>query len=180
MHPNYKYAIYVTMLIFIFLLLVLYTDVRIPIEGKSYYSKPTTHFGMVLIMGITGLLGIMTLIGAMDEKPLVQASFMFNFGGWVAVVAIQFYRVTTNEELFNRLTISLINWAVLFVVIHSVFAFIFIGIEKKKTAKEREKEEEEKLKLKMEKIGRNYVFTFPDGSKMPVTQQDIYKNDLDD
>lgn len=134
MKPNYKYAIYVTMLISIFLLLVLYTDFRIPIDTGPYGPKYNFHFGMTSIIVITLILGMIYLYAATEEKSSVLASFMYNFGGWVTLVAIQFFRVTTNEELFTRLTISLINWAVLFAVIHSVFAFIFMGVEKKKNS----------------------------------------------
>lgn len=89
------------------------------------------------------------------------------------MMAVHYYRVAYNNDLFDGLLLSILKWTTLFIVIHIIFASFFIRIDKKR----REQEEEKKRKGSIEKVGNNYVYTFGDGSKITVTQEDFQKKD---
>ncbi|WP_339260092.1 hypothetical protein MKZ12_09435 [Paenibacillus sp. FSL R5-0713] len=172
MNSIYKVSIFVTVLVLIMLSFVLFTDIRIPLEGTGrFYEKETMNYGMVLCIGITGLLGVIAGFAALEEKVLVHASFLYNFTGWLFMMAIQYYRVAYNNDLLDGLLFSILKWTALFIIIHIIFTFFFIRVDKKRI----EREEENKRKGSIEKVGNNYVYTFGDGSKITVTQEDFQK-----
>ncbi|MET1173021.1 hypothetical protein [Paenibacillus amylolyticus] len=174
MNSIYKVSFFITVLVMIMLSFILFTDIRIPLEGTGrFYTKETMNFGMVLCISITGLLGVLSGLAALEEKVLVHASFLYNFTGWLFMMAVHYYRVAYNNDLFDGLLLSILKWTTLFIVIHIIFASFFIRIDKKR----REQEEEKKRKGSIEKVGNNYVYTFGDGSKITVTQEDFQKKD---
>ncbi|WP_145413301.1 hypothetical protein [Paenibacillus xylanexedens] len=168
---TYKLVIWVGSLALIILLIVLFSDISVPVRHKvNFYStSEKVGFGMMFSLCITGILGAFIGYVATEEKGLVKASALYGLSAWLFMLVVQYGRIVYNKGLFDGLIFSIARWTTIFIVIHIISYFVLSKIDKKR----REHEQEEKWKENIKKVGIQYVYTFDDGSEIAVTQEDM-------
>ncbi|WP_440112189.1 hypothetical protein [Paenibacillus sp. QZ-Y1] len=177
MRSVYKMIIVVVILTLLNLSLVLFSDISIPVEHKgNFYTTEKASFGMMFCLCTMFILGAIVGIAAVSEKILVDASALYASSAWLYMLAVQYCRIIYHKGLLDGLTFSIVKWTVIFVVIHIVSIVFLVKIDKRR----RDREEEKRWKGSIEKVGSQYVYTFGDGSKVTVTQEDMYSDKMKD